>query len=108
MSQEKSMSFPPITWEEQSEQVIKVDEATPSPKSAANWKQEKIDRLIAVIRKEHAHIGKYLEIMWGQPECQKYLTELIYGGDNMNLQQNIRVGFKPEVFQALISLEELQ
>ena len=104
MSQEKSLNLPPITLDDESEKVIQVTEAVPSPPSPTVSDQEVIDRLIALVRKEHEHIGKGLVVMWGYPECEQYLHNLIDGGDNANRPQKNRVGFKPAVFSALMDL----
>ena len=92
MSQEKSLNLPPLNLEDESEKVVQVTEVADSPPSPPVSDQEVIDRLIAVIRKEHEHIGKGLVLMWGHPECEQYLHNLIDGGDNGNRPQKNRSG----------------
>ena len=106
MSQEKSLNLPPITLDDESDKVIRVTEVAPKTPEAPVSDQEVIDRLIALVRKEHEHIGKGLVLMWGHPECEQYLHNLIDGGDNANRPQKNRVGFKPAVFSALMDLIE--
>ena len=106
MSQENSLNLPPITLHEEPEKVVGVTGvASPSPSPPIS-DQEVIDRLIAVVRAEHEHIGKGLVLMWGHPECQQYLHNLIDGGNNGNRPEKNRVGFKPVVFSALMDLIE--
>ena len=106
MSQENSLNLPPLNFEDESEKVVQVTEVADSPPSPPVSDQEVIDRLIAIVRAEHEHIGKGLVLMWGHPECQQYLHNLIDGGDNGKRPEKNRAGFKPVVFSALMDLAE--
>ena len=106
MSQEKSLNLPPLFFEVESDKETQETVVVPTVPSPPVSEQEVIARLIAVIRKEHEHIGKALVLMWGYPECEQYLRKLIDGGDNGNLPQKSRMGFKPVVFSALLDLIE--
>ena len=106
MSQENSLNLPPITLHDEPEKVIQVTGVAPKAPEAPVSDQEVIDRLIAIVRAEHEHIGKGLVLMWGHPECQQYLHNLIDGGDNGKRPEKNRAGFKPVVFSALMDLAE--
>lgn len=105
MSQ-NSLNLPPISLHDEPDQVIRVTENAPKVPEAPVSDQEVIDRLIEIVRAEHEHIGKGLVLMWGHPECQQYLHNLIDGGDNGKRPEKNRVGFKPVVFSALMDLIE--
>jgi len=138
MSQEDSMNFPPLPFEEKSDEVAEIAPTPPGPpiSEQADFlsfptlifedeaekvaevapttpprppisEQEKIDRLILLIGKEHAHIGKGLTLMWGYPECEEYLQKLIHGGYDTTRELKVRAGFNPAVFAALMDLAEI-
>jgi hypothetical protein len=87
--------FPPISWEEEhlTTRPIPLHELP---------RQVGIDLAISVIDKRHDRIGKAIRIFWGSSDCVEYMQKLVMsGGDGLG---NTRIGFKPEVVSALMSL----
>lgn len=68
-------------------------------------RQVGIDNAKAVIARHHARIARAIEMFWGTPDCVEYIQKLVMnGGDGFG---NARVGFKPEVVAALLSLSTM-
>jgi hypothetical protein len=87
--------FPPIQWEEEdlSTRPLPLHELPV---------QVGIDMAMAVIDKHHARIGNAIRMFWGTRDCDEYMEKLVLnGGDGFG---HARVGFKPEVVTALMSL----
>ena len=91
----ESPGFPPIEWEEE-------DLSTrPLPLHELPL-QVGIDHAMSVIDQHHARIGKAIRVFWGTRDCVEYIQKLVLsGGDGFG---HARVGFKPEVVTALMSL----
>ena len=87
--------FPPIHWEE--------EDLTTRPLPLHELpRQVGIDNALAVIDKHHERIGKSIRIFWGSKDCVGYIENLVMsGGDGLG---KTRIGFKPEVVTALMSL----
>ena len=54
-----------------------------------------------VIATRHMRIARAIEQFWGYRECVEYMQGLVLNGDNEN---GHRMGFKPEVMEALLEL----
>lgn len=68
-------------------------------------RQVGIDHAISVVARHHERIAKAITVFWGTRDCVEYLQKLVMnGGDGFG---NARVGFKPEVVSALLSLASL-
>jgi len=89
------MKFPQIVLTEDPQPVL-----TP-----AVSKDEAIKQMKAIIRKHNERVANSLDAMWGHRECDDYLRRLVF--DRADPADLIRVGFKPEVIQALLVLSEL-
>ena len=90
--------FPPIDWveEEMSTRPMPLHELP---------RQVGIDKSMAVIKTHHERIARSIEMFWGTRDCLEYIQKLVMsGGDGLG---NARVGFKPEVVTALLSLASL-
>ncbi len=92
------VGFPPLAWEE-------VDQATRPMPLHELPRQAGIDAAMAVVARHHERIAKAIKIFWGSRDCVEYLQKLVMsGGDGLG---HSRVGFKPEVVSALMSLISL-
>jgi hypothetical protein len=90
--------FPPLTWEAE-------DLATRPMPLHELPRQVGIDLSMAVVAKHHERIAKAIELFWGSRDCVEYIQKLVLsGGDGLG---KTRVGFKPEVVSALLSLISL-
>ncbi|MCY7305928.1 MAG: hypothetical protein LH632_07230 [Rhodoferax sp.] len=68
-------------------------------------RQVGIDTAMAVIARHHARIARAIEMFWGTRDCVEYIQKLVMnGGDGFG---NARIGFKPEVVSALLSLSTM-
>jgi hypothetical protein len=91
----KEIGFPPIHWDEE-------DLATRPMPLHELPRQVGIDTALAVIAAHHERIAKAIRIFWGSRDCVEYIQKLVMGGgDGFG---KARVGFKPEVVSALMSL----
>ncbi len=67
--------------------------------------QAGVDRALDVIAARHQRIVDAVKAFWGTKDCVPYMEKLIMsGGDGLG---HTRVGFKPEVVTALMSLISL-
>ena len=90
--------FPPLVWEAENLAT------RPMPLHELP-RQVGIDLAMEVIAKRHIRIAKAIETFWGTRDCVEYIQKLIMnGGDGFG---NARVGFKPEVVSAMMSLISL-
>jgi len=90
--------FPVLVWDE--EEL----ETRPLPLHELP-RQVGIDNAMARIESHHARIAKAILVLWGTRDCVDYIEKLVMsGGDGMG---HARVGFKPEVVSALLSLVSL-
>jgi hypothetical protein len=64
-----------------------------------------MDVAIKTIDEHYPHIAKAILNFWGYKECDEYLGKLIYDGSDV--KSHTRVGFRPEVMTALLSLQSL-
>lgn len=68
-------------------------------------RQVGIDQAMAIVRRRHERIANAIEMFWGTRDCVEYIQKLVMnGGDGFG---NARVGFKPEVVSAMMSLISL-
>lgn len=68
-------------------------------------RQVGIDNALGVIEHHHPRIAGAIRMFWGRADCVEYIQQLILSGaDNTG---KARVGFKPEVLTALMSLTTL-
>jgi len=66
--------------------------------------QARIDVEMSVIADHHMRIALAIEKFWGHRDCVEYMKNLILSGYK---EGEKRMGFKPEVVQALINLTQL-
>ena len=94
-SKNQPTGFPSIAWDEE-------DQATRPLPLHELPRQVGIDNALAVIERHHERIAKAIRIFWGSRDCVEYIQKLVMsGGDGLG---NARIGFKPEVVSALMSL----
>lgn len=64
-----------------------------------------IANAMAIVSKHHERIAKAINVFWGSRDCVEYIQKLVMsGGDGFG---KTRIGFKPEVVSALLSLISL-
>ena len=87
--------FPILVWEE--------EELATRPLPLHELpRQVGIDNAMAVVAKHHERVAKAILAFWGTRDCVEYIEKLVLsGGDGFG---KARVGFKPEVVSALLSL----
>lgn len=56
---------------------------------------------IAVIEADFPHVTKRLRLLWGSPECERYLLGLVVP------DREGRQGFPPHVFKSVLALSNL-
>ena len=94
----ESLGFPPLKWDEE-EQATRPMPLHELPRQVG------IDNAMAIIAKRHERIAKAITVFWGSQDFVDYMEKLVMsGGDGFG---NARVGFKPEVVSALMSLISL-
>jgi hypothetical protein len=96
-SRSKETGFPSLTWEEE-------DLPTRPMPLHERPLQARIDVEMAVIAEHHVRIALAIEKFWGHKDCVEYIQSLVLSGYKDGEK---RVGFKPEVVSALISLAQL-
>ena len=90
--------FPPLDWEAE-------DLATRPMPLHELPRQVGIDHAMDIIASHHARIANAIKLFWGTRDCVEYIQKLVLnGGDGFG---NARVGFKPEVVSAMLSLISL-
>lgn len=89
--------FPTLSWEEEDLQT------RPMPLHERPL-QARIDMEMALIAQYHVRIALALETFWGHKDCVDYLQSLVLSGYK---EGEKRIGFKPEVLSALMTLVEL-
>ncbi len=93
-----TLGFPTLKWEEE-----ELD-TRPMPLHELP-RQVGIDNAMAIIAKHHERIAKAITVFWGTRDCVEYIEQLVLsGGDGLG---RTRIGFKPEVVSALLSLISL-
>ena len=96
--QPKEIGFPPIDF-------VEEELATRPMPLHELPRQVGIDSAMAVVAKHHARLANAIQMFWGTRDCMEYIQKLVMsGGDGFG---NARVGFKPEVVAALLSLTTL-
>jgi len=91
----QELVFPPLAF---------PDEPSRASKFPVSEQEEK-EYALEVIRAHHARIATALQSTWGFHECGDYLQRLVFdGSDPVDLR---RVGFKPEVLNAIMVLLRL-
>ncbi len=94
----ETLGFPTLKWEDE-----ELD-TRPMPLHELP-RQVGIDNAMAVIAKHHERIAKGITVVWGTRDCVEYIEKLVLdGGDGLG---RARIGFKPEVVSALMSLISL-
>lgn len=94
----ENLGFPTLQWEEE------MQATRPMPLHELP-RQVGIDNAMALIASRHERIAKAITVFWGTKDCVDYLEKLVLsGGDGFG---NARVGFKPEVVSAIMSLISL-
>ena len=97
-SKKQPDGFPVLVWEEE-------DLATRPMPLHELPRQVGIDNSLDIIGRHHERIAKAIQVFWGTRDCVEYIEKLVMnGGDGLG---NTRVGFKPEVVSALLSLISL-
>ena len=91
--------FPPLIWE------APAVAARPGACNEVLTPQQRVDRQLAIICKDHERLGKGIAAIWGSPEYDDYLQQLVFNA--ADAKRDIRAGFKPEVLAALMRLSEL-
>jgi hypothetical protein len=66
--------------------------------------QARIDYQMAIVAERHVRVALAIEKFWGRRDCVEYIQGLVLNGDNEGQK---RMGFKPEIVAALMSLVEL-
>ena len=93
----KETGFPSLQWEE--------DDLPTRPMPLHERPlQARIDVEMAVIAEHHIRIALSIEKFWGHKDCLEYIRSLIMSGYK---EGEKRMGFKPEVLSALLSLAQL-
>jgi len=94
----ETLGFPTLKWED--------EELATRPMPLHELpRQVGIDNAMAIVAKHHERIAKAITTFWGSRDCVEYIQKLVLsGGDGFG---NSRVGFKPEVVSALLSLISL-
>lgn len=68
-------------------------------------RQVGIDLAMAAVAKHHQRIADAIQMFWGTRDCVEYIEKLVMsGGDGFG---HARIGFKPEVVSAMMSLISL-
>jgi hypothetical protein len=94
----EALGFPSLQWEEE-EQATRPMPLHELPR------QVRIDNAMAIIARRHERIAKAITVFWGSQDCVGYMQKLVMsGGDGLG---NARIGFKPEVVSAIMSLISL-
>jgi hypothetical protein len=88
--------FPNLEWDE-------VQDTRPMGQHERPL-QARVDMQMAVVGSRHTRVALAIEKFWGHPDCVTYIEELILGGYK---EGEKRMGFKPEVVTALMTLIEL-
>ena len=93
----KETGFPSLQWEE--------DDLPTRPMPLHERPlQARIDVEMAVIAEHHIRIALSIEKFWGHKDCLEYIQSLVMSGYK---EGEKRMGFKPEVLSALLSLAQL-
>jgi len=91
------VGFPPLSWEEEEQKT------RPMPLHERPL-QARIDVAMALVARYHVRIALAIEGFWGHRDCAAYLQTLVLDGYK---EGEKRMGFRPEVLGALMTLLEL-
>jgi hypothetical protein len=91
------IGFPSLSWEDE-----ELD-TRPMPLHERPM-QARIDVEMARIAERHIRVALAIENFWGHRDCVSYIESLILSGYK---EGEKRLGFKPEVLTALMTLVEL-
>lgn len=94
---EAQTGFPSLSWEDE-----ELD-TRPMPLHERPI-QARVDVELALIAERHIRIALAIENFWGHRDCVDYIQSLILSGYK---EGEKRLGFKPEVLTALMTLVEL-
>ena len=89
--------FPSLNWEEE-------DLATRPIPLHERPLQARVAMEMALIGEHHLRVAQAIDSFWGHKDCVAYIESLILSGYK---QGEKRLGFKPEVLTALMTLAEL-
>ena len=94
----ETLGFPSLKWED--------EELATRPMPLHELpRQVGIDNAMAIVAKHNERIAKAITVFWGSRDCVEYIQKLVLsGGDGFG---HARIGFKPEVVSALLSLISL-
>ena len=93
----QEIGFPTLSWEEE-------ELATRPMPLHERPLQARIDVEMALVAQHHIRIAMALESFWGHRDCIPYMQSLILSGYK---EGEKRMGFKPTVLTALMTLVEL-
>lgn len=91
------VAFPDLQWEED-------NIATRTMALHERPIQARVDIQLALIAEHYPRVAQGIDNFWGQRDCVPYIESLILSGYKDGEK---RMGFKPEVVTALMSLVEL-
>jgi hypothetical protein len=96
-SPQAEVGFPSLNWEDED------FETRPMPLHERPV-QARIDAEMALIARHHTHVAVAITRFWGHRDCVHYIESLVLSGVK---EGEKRMGFKPEVLTALMTLAEL-
>ena len=91
------VGFPSLSWEEED-----LD-TRPMPPHERPM-QARVDVEMALLGERHARVASAIESFWGSKDCVAYIESLVLSGYK---EGEKRIGFKPEIVSALMTLAEL-
>lgn len=97
---DSEIDFPPLAWQDE---PIKAEKRASAAMPLNNGPAD-IGKCLEIVRAHHPHIAAALDAMWGFSECEAYLSKLVT--DAGDTPSSVRVGFKDEVFQAILTLAD--
>lgn len=91
---QESTGFPSLSWEEEDldTRPLPLHELPSSVR---------IENELAIIAARHPRIADSIRVFWGHRDCIDYIRNLIMSGYH---DGKARVGFKPEIITALMTL----
>jgi hypothetical protein len=91
------VGFPKLSWEE--------EELKTRPMALHELPLlARVDVELALIAQRHPRIAQAIDSFWGHRDCVDFLQDLVLSGYR---EGEKRMGFKPEVVEALITLVDL-
>jgi len=99
MTNNETIEFPPLIEDEDQDWTTRPIPLEELPVS------HRMSRAMGLLEEHHQRIAKAVSAIWGHRECSLYLQRLIMnGGEGAGRD---RVGFKPAILSALITLDLL-